>query len=279
MGRQGLAINLVRDLSRMADVAGPAVAGRYAVAALATAPSVARERNLNAVDRAMGGRSWTFQPVPGTWITLPGPAFGGAREMYCRGVYWGRPGYAPAAGENVVDLGANQGLFSVFAAAAGARVLAVEAQRGFGPALLKHAKTNRCSERITLVHALVGASSGVLADESRRLAASHWEDGVPQVEMETLLAEAAFDRVDLMKIDIEGSEYALFQEAGWLDRVGRVVMEVHTEFGDPATLLRTLRGAGFNAVLLDNALRPTARLADTSSGYLYARRDTARSAG
>jgi hypothetical protein len=268
-----MAAGLGRDIRRIAAVAGPQAAARFALAAAGAAPAVARTRRLDPVDRAMAGRTWTFQPLPGVRVRLPGSAFSGAREMYCRGVYFARPGYAPGRGESVVDLGANQGLFSVLAAAAGAaRVLAVEAQRGFAPVLAEHARANRCEDRITQVHALVGGGTGLLADPSARPVSSHWDGAVPTVAMADLLDTAGLHHVDLMKIDIEGSEFALFDEPGWLDRVGRIVMEVHPEHGDPNTLLRILTGHGFVATLIDNALAPTPTLGDATSGYLYARR-------
>lgn len=265
---------LASDLRRINAVAGPAAAAVFAAAVTRHAPTVARTGRLDAADRAMAvGRWWTFRPLPGVRVRLPGTAFGGAREMYCRGVYTARPGYAPAPGESVVDLGANQGLFSLLAAAAGAsRVLAVEAQRAFAGQLAAHATANGCAGRIELVHALVGAGSGVLSDPAARVAATHWAGDVPELTIAELLDGHGLGHVDLMKIDIEGSEFALFAEPGWLDRVGRIVMEVHPQHGDPAALRRVLDEHGFTSVLLDNGLCPTPSLAGASSGYLYARR-------
>jgi FkbM family methyltransferase len=271
-----MAAGLIGDLRRITTVAGPAAAARFAAAVAAHATIVARTRRLDAADRAMAGRDWTFRPQPGVRVTLPGAAFGGAREMYCRRVYAARPGYAPARGESVVDLGANQGLFSVLAAAAGAsRVIAVEAQRGFAPLLAAHARANGVTDRIELVNALVGAGSGVLASTAARDLASHWGGSVPELTVAELLDRHGLFHVDLMKIDIEGSEFALFDEPGWLDRVGRIVMEVHPEHGDPAALQRVLAEHGFASVLLDNGLAPTPTLLHARSGYLYARRHIA----
>ncbi|AEH09131.1 MULTISPECIES: FkbM family methyltransferase [Protofrankia] len=270
------AVRLGGDLRQIAAVAGPATAGRYTAATVARLPAVVRQRNLNAVDGAMTNRPWKFRPMPGVEVMLPGRMFGGAREMYCRGVSFARPGYAPAPGDTVVDLGANHGLFSLIAAAAGAQVLAVEAQRGFGAIIQEHASLNGCAERIRVVHTLVDADTGVLASAEGRRAASHWAGDVPTTGMVELLDSAGFQRASLLKIDIEGSEFALFQEAGWLDRVDRVVMEVHTEFGDPLTLLASLSAAGFDTVLLDNTLRPATSLGRDPSGYIYARQASQR---
>jgi len=268
-----LATELASDLRGIAAVAGLTAAARFAAAVAAHAPAVARTHQLDAADRAMVGRDWTFRPQSGVRIRLPGSAFGGARKMYCRRVYTARPGFAPARGESVVDLGANQGLFSVLAASAGAsRVLAVDAQRRFAPMLAGHAAANGVADRIELVHALVGARSGVLAAAGHRHAASRWGEEVPTPRLADLLDRHGLRQVDLMRIDIEGSEFALLNEPGWLDRVGRIVMEVHPEHGHPAALQHVLAEHGFTSLLLDDCLAPTPTLAHASLGYLYARR-------
>jgi FkbM family methyltransferase len=48
----------------------------------------------------------------------------------------------------------------------------------------------------------------------------------------TLLDDAAFDTVDILKVDIEGAELELFAHGAhqWLPRVRRVVVETHDRF-------------------------------------------------
>ncbi|KDA43556.1 FkbM family methyltransferase [Frankia sp. B2] len=272
MFRIDQATQLLQDLQRIARVAGPPTALRFGAAVARHAPTIRRAGNLDAADRAMAAGGHTYRPLPGVTVMLPGTAFGGAREMYCRGVYHALPGYAPAAGEVVVDLGANQGLFSVLAARAGADVIAVEAQRGFAPAFINHAAGNGVSNHIQLLHALVGPTAGVFADPRARRNATHWDGDVDVLTMAEVFEAGGVDQVDLVKLDIEGSEFALFDEPGWLDAVGRIVMEVHTGFGDPRTLDDLLVRHGFEVTLLGNDLVPTAHLGDAASGYLYARR-------
>ncbi|CAJ60700.1 MULTISPECIES: FkbM family methyltransferase [Frankia] len=264
---------LIGDVRAVAAVAGGPTAVRFAAAIVRHAPAVLRTGTLDAADRAMARGSHTYRPLPGVQVTLPGGSFGGAREMYCRGVYHALPGFAPSAGEIVVDLGANQGLFSVLAARAGADVIAVEAQRGFASVFVNHAAANGVSHRIQLLHALVGPSTGVFADAAARQGATHWDGDVERLTLAQVLESGGVDQVDLLKLDIEGSEFALFGEPDWLDAVGRLVMEVHPGFGDPADLVARLRRHGFEVTLLDNDLRRVRDLAGAPSGYLYARRD------
>src|SRR5487761_1479777 len=77
------------------------------------------------------------------------------REMYCRNVYLRTGLVMPRAGW-VVDLGANHGLFSVWAAMAGAQVVAVEAQQGFAPIIGGLAAHNGVAARVRVETAIAG---------------------------------------------------------------------------------------------------------------------------
>ena len=81
----------------------------------------------------------------------------GAREMYCRNVYL-RTGLTMPDDGWVVDLGANRGLFSVWAAVSGARAVAVEAQQGFVPLIEALAEHNGVRDRVHVEVAMVGGT-------------------------------------------------------------------------------------------------------------------------
>jgi FkbM family methyltransferase len=57
---------------------------------------------------------------------------------------------------------------------------------------------------------------------------------VDAIDIGSLLEESGFDRISLLKIDIEGSELAVFSEnySSWLDKVDHLVIELH---GDACT--------------------------------------------
>jgi hypothetical protein len=76
--------------------------------------------------------------------------------------------------------------------------------------------------------------------------------------------------IALLKVDIEGSEFALFERPqAWLRIVRRIAMEVHPPYGDVDALCARLRGLGFSL-----RLRPSSTPA--AAVYLYAERgDTA----
>jgi hypothetical protein len=51
---------------------------------------------------------------------------------------------------------------------------------------------------------------------------------VPSITIKQILQKIAVDRIDLLKLDIEGSERELFSSAEtWLDKVECIVVELH----------------------------------------------------
>lgn len=260
---------LVGDVRGVWRTADRNLASRWSLAAVRRFPSIVRSKSLVPADEAVRPRQGNFR-INGSRVSLPGTHFSGAREMYCRDVYRFRHrefGIGP--GMSVVDLGANIGLFSLYAAVAGATVLAVEAQSGFTSTFHDLMARNGVTERVQLRQVLVGSGIGVFADPLLRAGATHWGSEPETYEIGRLLDEHGLsDRVDLIKIDIEGSEYELLSEPAWLSRVHRVVMEAHDGFGQPEDLVSTLEGAGFSVTRVDADLRPVERL--TQTGLLYA---------
>jgi FkbM family methyltransferase len=176
-------------------------------------------------------------------------------------------------GDIVVDLGANQGLFSLLAAHIAEKVIAVEAQSGMheqylGPRLA------HC-HNVHLIHGLIAARTGVFARREARSVASHWDVEPQELTFSELMRQSQIDRVDFLKCDIEGSEFALFEEGDdWLASIRRIALEFHCEFGDVASLAARLRQFGFQVRLRDSNLLPIEAASNgTATGYLYAWRN------
>ena len=244
----------------------------YACKIIEQAPEIIRTRSLLCVDAAMKDRTCRFTPLRGTTVDLDGCYFSGAREIYCRGVYFALPGFGIGRKDVSVDLGANAGVFTTLAALRGKKVIAVEAQSEFIPLIRQNLLRNHCLGKASVEFGLMGSTTGTLSDPAERKNCSHWGEEAPELSLPELLRRHDVTRVDFLKIDIEGSEFALFDgDCEWLKIVRKVVLEVHCRFGNVNSLRSRLENGGFQVWLVDNDQRVVSRL-NESSGYLFARK-------
>jgi FkbM family methyltransferase len=69
---------------------------------------------------------------------------------------------------------------------------------------------------------------------------AHETGAIPAVDIGTLLRESDFDRISILKVDIEGAEAVVFGpgSAAWLPSVDNIAIELHerTVFGDAPTI-------------------------------------------
>jgi FkbM family methyltransferase len=178
-------------------------------------------------------------------------------------------------------LGANCGLFSVWAALSGAHVVAIEAQQGFARRIEELARHNNVADRVHVENCMaggvttLGSSIGLLTDDRRWAAASHSAPVRPaSASVPDLIAKYLIDRISLLKMDIEGGEFAVLsgeENLDWLQRTSQLVLEVHPGFGDSGALMARLRAHGF---ALDPRDSDGRRLDATSPSinYAYCRR-------
>jgi FkbM family methyltransferase len=118
------------------------------------------------------------------------------------------------AGGRVLDLGAHVGSLALAAAAAGFEVIAAEASPR-NAALLQASATRNGFARMRVIHAAISDRRGSLdfcamGPYGRVLspATSAPSVKVRAVTVDSLLAELGIDRIDFVKMDIEGSEVA-----------------------------------------------------------------------
>lgn len=176
--------------------------------------------------------------------------------------FFGHTFYRPGLGPDsvVVDLGASSGGFAeAVSGLTGCRCHCVEAAPS-NVALIEE------SERIRRHHYAVGGVDGPVTVHVAD-AEFHWVGTeaiagagalieAPGVTLETLLSELGLSDVDLLKVDIEGAEIAMFDAApdAVLRRLRQITVEFH-DFIDPAEgpdverIIKRLAGLGFDAVV------------------------------
>lgn len=188
------------------------------------------------------------------------------------------PGFEIGPDDNVVDVGANIGVFSVLAArSTRGRVLAVEPFPENVAYLRRNLEANGCADRVDVVPCALAEREGRarlrLAErgvEHRLTAPDEAERAGRFLEVETrtleaLARERGLQRIDLLKLDCEGAEgriLASMPEA-LLASVRRVAMEFH----DDASALRHDQ---LQALLEAGGLRTELRWDGRSkNGFLY----------
>lgn len=132
-------------------------------------------------------------------------------------------------GACILDLGANIGAFSVLAGKLGADVVAVEPQPDNYSHLTENLSLNGLShDRVrALPVACWKHSDGVtISGEHGGTCVDTQGTHVPTLTLGELV-EAAGRQIDLMKVDVEGSEYAILRDTEPLARIDRIVMEFH----------------------------------------------------
>lgn len=158
----------------------------------------------------------------------------------------------------IVDLGANIGMSSLafHARFPRAKILAVEPLAANYQLLCRN---------VAGIEAIVPVRAAVVGEEAEtvrittaarawgnRLSAGHLADQeqteeVPARTLEKLLNENAIERVDLLKVDIEGAEAQLFMRPTFLARVTLVLIELHEPY-DHVAFRRDVAPWGFDVV-------------------------------
>ena len=149
----------------------------------------------------------------------------------------------------VLDLGANIGSFALrmFLRCPRAQVTSVEAAHDTFQILEANKRAN-ASLSWEILNNGVWREDGPLTLMRRGISVSHrvvegaGDDAVQGISLKTLLGRIGWDRVDLIKMDIEGGEEAVVPAA--LDALRRtrvLIIEIHTDRIDPAPILSALR--------------------------------------
>lgn len=195
----------------------------------------------------------------------------GVRELCGKNVYNHLPGFEINHTDTIIDLGANVGIFTVLAALQGGKVFAVEAQENFIPIIIENLKTNSCLDKVTIIHGIIGSRTGILSNIMDRKNCSHWGKEPKSTTIEEIIKTYQIATIDFLKVDIEGSEFDLFNnEANWLSIVKRISMEVHQDYGDVQLLINLLNSYNFKVLLYNSDLDPVKD--PKKADYLYAKR-------
>jgi FkbM family methyltransferase len=180
------------------------------------------------------------------------------------GGYHRPPGPLPREA-TILDLGANVGYTAVDFALRypRARIVAVELDEG--NATVASLNLQPFGERCVVVRAAVWSSDGEVAYGGDEAWGLHvLEDlgdaptgSAPAIRVGTLIDRLSIDRVDYVKMDIEGGEAEVLADPEWMSRVESIKVEVHP----PATLDSCAEMLGSGGFVVERDRRHTECLA------------------
>lgn len=212
-------VRLASELSRVARILFPADYARWISCILRSWPEILRERSLGPADRLFGD-SFRVRLGP-MQLQFSQTPLGLVREIFGHHCY-ARPQELQNTAK-ILDLGANAGVFSVFALACAphARVYAVEAQPGLLVPLKMNVAQNGYAQRHQAEVAVVG---GAWDSWTRNLMDTHSE--IPVFDPEAFFRKNG--DMDFCKCDIEGGEFPLLRHnPSWLNHIRCLALEYH----------------------------------------------------
>ena len=159
-----------------------------------------------------------------------------------------------AKGSQIIDVGANIGMFAVYAAQEGAgRIFCFEPNRDAFRTLEKNIAFNKLEKIVTPLNLAVAGTSGQTVAIPKASspynhtvaataidAAADGYDMVETVSLADFMRDQGLRRVDLLKMDCEGAEYDIFPNLApeTIAAIRSIRMEVH---GDMRQLLDSLQ--------------------------------------
>jgi FkbM family methyltransferase len=199
-----------------------------------------------------------------------------AREVFRNDAY-SRPGFEIRPTDVIVDIGANMGVFALWAApqAIDGRVICIEPTQVIE--CLELSVSQNHLRNVSVVKCAISDKPGTLelmeypgftaVTHSANFQPAHWGQFFINLlwrkhrtepvrtscqcrTLEDVLSEQNVEKVDLLKIDCEGGEYAIFESVSdtVLGRISRIVMEFHELHSshNHRVLVNRLKKAGFH---------------------------------
>ncbi len=203
----------------------------------------------------------------------------GARRVFLKKAYT-PPGFEIGEDDVVVDIGANIGIFTVFAALKTRNsVYAFEPFSGNVEFLNKNIQNNGLNNveaNTAAVCDKIGTQKLIVAKNSTAHLLANCESGnnsttlieTPTLTLQHIMDKRNLERIDFLKLDCEGAEGHILQSTpeSYLKRINRIVMEFHDKVSPLKhyEMEELLQKIGFTTKL--------AMVKGKPSGYIFAKR-------
>lgn len=252
---------IVSDAANISRVCGPWVGSRWLAEIGLNWRECLRERNLQSADRALGAGPFRARLGTARAVMVGDAVFSGLREIWARDQYLGGGFLHIPPNGTVVDLGCSAGNFTLLALGHGpdVRVVSVDAntalcEHGLRPSL----RVNGWQDRPQIINAFVG---GQTQAQDRMIFAGQCTAARKLSEHE-LIAEAGLTRIDFLKSDIGGSEFALLTRGSrLLAMCEQLAVELHAWAGRARDFVSMLKETGFECRVSEPVAEPAVVLA------------------
>ena len=235
-------------------------------------PSLIRNKNLVALDKRISSLSnlnikhkfGSFKVSPkniDTKIIEEGSyAFSSVRELYIKDCYFKfHKDLNPKDVRVVVDLGANRGMFSTLCSSFCEKIIIVEVQKQYNT-VIEGNLAYTGFKNFKIFNKFIGTEGKFKGNEG---------NGLEFISFTELLKQSNVEVIDFLKIDIEGSEFTLFNEDLPLNKVRYLSMEIHRDYGDVEEIIKKLKHKNFSTITSTSEFEQTNDVSKID--YLYAK--------
>lgn len=235
---------ILSDAVGIARVFGLSVAMKWLLSVARHFRQCIRLGNLQPADKAMGDGPYTARLGPSQAIMSGPGTIGGAREVWVRDVYLSRGTLKIPDNGVVVDLGSGAGNFSLLALGhgPGVRVVAVEAWPVAYKRLCDALAENKWTDRAHTYNCLLGDRTQWQDEHAKE----RQLESVANMTETEIIEDAGLHHIDLLKCDIEGSEFSLLKKDSRLLAItDQLAIELHAWGGDYDGFVQTVQELGF----------------------------------
>lgn len=233
-------IHIILGLIR---VCGWRVATMWTWTLVSKLPRYVKTRDLCFVDEALGEGPFLCNSGVGVaFVGGPG-AISAVRSIWIDKEYLSGGFLTISPRSIVVDLGATIGDFTLLALTHGeeVKVVSVEQSSESCDHLKSNLTLNGWTDRVQIYHGFIGGKTKKQATLS-----SGNEKGAVYISEDQFIENFNLSRINFLKCDIEGSEFALFQEKSRLLKMtDQLAIELHDWGGDIEEFKTMLRRLGF----------------------------------
>lgn len=184
-------------------------------------------------------------------------------EIYSEKVYKTKTG---TKSDTVLDLGAYIGDFSVWAAThlKAKKIVAVEMDEENFKLLSQNIKSNTLGKKIHAINAAISSKNGKIGELENKInhgmhRIDHSHSGkTKSMTLEKIMGLSNLKKIDIIKMDIEGAEKDVFNEANkkiFAKNVGCVIMETHPSLLSEKLITLYLSELGFSVSIRRQAFR------------------------